>query len=407
MSMPSAEDLSFRYVAIDRGGRQVKDTVRARDSRAAARALIAEGLTPVTVTQELARARGTKDRELTARERVGVLRQLALMVEAGVGLLEAMQTVAQGIVAAKGRQKFEAVITALKRGDSLAHAMEAHAPGFPFYVYAMLRVGEATGQVGEVLAEAAAQMEYEERLKREVTTSLFYPAFLIAAGVAVVAFMMLYAVPRFATMVGDKREAMHPLSKAVFGLSDFLTQNWFFVAAGAVLAAVGIIAAFTQPAVKARAYAVLRQTVLIGPILRARELNAWSRLLGFSLANGVGLLEAASLARRGAPAGKFRQGLEQFERDLKGGVDVAESLSRHTELTGMDLSLLRAGAKSGSLPKMVLYVADGYDATLREGLKRLTAFIQPIAILVIAIIVAVLAIAIVLAMVSINQTIII
>ena len=405
MSMPSSDDLSFRYTAVDRTGRQVKDVVRARDQRSAARALVAEGLTPISVTEERVRAIGGKDRDLKFPERVMVLRQLALMVEAGVGLLEAMQTVATGIVAVKGRLRFEAAIASLKRGDSFAHALETHAPGFPFYVYAMLRVGEATGHVGEVLADAAEQMAYEDRLRRDVTGSLVYPIFLICVGLLAVGFIFIYAVPRFAAMLGDNREGLHPLSQAVFAISDFLNGNlvMFLAAVGAGVFA--LVAALSNPGVKAQMYGFFRGTPLIGPIIKARELNAWSRLLGFSLSNGVGLLDAAHLARQGAPNGVFKRGLEQFERDLKGGVDVAESLSRHSELTAMDLSLLRAGAKSGTLAKMFLYVAESYDGLLRDRLKRVTAFVQPITIAVIAIMVGILAIAIALAMTSVYQTI--
>lgn len=405
MSMPSSDDLSFRYTAVDRAGRQVKDVVRARDSRAAARALAAEGLTPISVTEERVRAIGGKDRDLKFAERVMVLRQLALMVDAGVGLLEAMQTVAGGIVAAKGRMKLEAAITALKRGDSFARALETHSPGFPFYVYAMLRVGEATGHIAEVLADAAEQMAYEDKLRREVTSSLVYPAFLIFAGIAAVGFIFLYAVPRFAQMLGDNRDGLPWISRTVFGISDFLNSNLVLVAGAAGVVVFVIAAGFTNPAVKTRLYLIFRGVFLVGPILKAREINAWSRLLGFSLSNGVGLLEAAHLARQSVPESDFRSGLEHFERDLKSGVDVAESLSRHTRLTAMDLSLLRAGAKSGTLAKMFLYVAETYDTLLRERLKRLTAFIQPITIAVIAIMVGILAISIALAMTSVYQAV--
>ena len=158
-------------------------------------------------------------------------------------------------------------------------------------------------------------------------------------------------------------------------------------------------------AFKNQIYQTARRMVGIGGILRAREFASWARLLGFALKNGVGLLEAAALARQGAPEGPFRDGLEQFERDLKGGVDVADSLSRHTELTAMDLSLLRAGAKSGTLPRMFLYVAESYDNLLRERLARLSALVQPITIGLIAVLVGMLAIAIVLALTSVYQAI--
>ncbi|MFV4649239.1 type II secretion system F family protein, partial [Mycobacterium tuberculosis] len=121
------------------------------------------------------------------------------------------------------------------------------------------------------------------------------------------------------------------------------------------------------------------------------EIASWARLTGFALSNGVGLLEASNLARRAAPDGTFKRGLEQFERDLRAGVAIDQSLARHTRLTVMDLSLLRSGQKSGALPKMFNFLADGYDEKLRDSMKRLTALIEPISIGLISILVGIVA----------------
>jgi hypothetical protein len=130
-----------------------------------------------------------------------------------------------------------------------------------------------------------------------------------------------------------------------------------------------------------------------------------ARLTGFALRNGVGLLEASNLGRKATPEGGFQLALEQFERDLKAGVAVDESLGRHTTLTSMDLSLLRAGQKSGSLGKMFDVLADGYDDKLSDMMKRLTALIEPLAIGVISVLVGVVALSLVLALSSVYDTV--
>lgn len=405
MSVSPTDELVFRYTAVDRTGRQVRDVVRARDTRAAARALASEGLTPLSLTEERAKGAGARDRDLNFAERVAVLRQLALMIQAGVGLLEAMQTVAAGVTAAKGRAKLEAAINALKQGDPLAQAMETHASGFPFYVYAMLKVGQATGRIPEVLREAAEQMAYEHKLRREFTGSLIYPAILIFVGVAVVNFMLLGIVPRFSDMIGEDRSGLNAISKTVFGLSDFVRNNFPFMLVVLFALIFGVGAILSNKRFRPRAYNAARGFPMIGGILRARELAAWSRMLGFGLDNGVGLLDAATLARQGAPQGQFSHNLEQFDRDLKAGMEVADSLSRHTELTAMDLSLLRAGQKSGTLARMFLYVAEGYDNLMRDRLKAMSAMIQPVTIVIIAIFVLGIALGVMMAMLSVYQSI--
>lgn len=405
MSVPAADETLYRYTAVDRTGKQVRDVIRARDTRAAARSLAAEGLTPITLTEEAKNGRSAQVRDLKFVERVAVLRQIALMLEAGVGLLEAMQTVAAGVAAAKGRLALEQVIAALKRGESFAAAMQAHAPGYPFYLYAMSRVGEATGELGPVLAEAAEQMAFEHKLRRDLRGAMIYPTFLMGFGIVVVLAIFIFMVPKFSIMVGDKLDTLPWISRTVFQMSAFTNAHLTAVLVTLGVMIIGPILAMTSRSVRAGVYAFARGAPLVGPLIRWREIGAWARLLGFSLNSGVLLLDAAALARSGAPEGPFQHGLEQVERELKAGVSVDAALGRHTELELMDLSLLKAGAKSGQLARMMLYVAERYDTRLRDGLKQATTIIEPVTILFVAIMIAILAIAVMLSLVSVYGTI--
>jgi general secretion pathway protein F len=191
----------------------------------------------------------------------------------------------------------------------------------------------------------------------------------------------------------------------MFNISDAMTAHLPQIGLVLGLAVFALIAAMSNHTVRTSLYASARNAWVIGAILKAREITSWARLLGFGLTAGVNLLEAAALARTGAVEGPFKQGLDQFERDLKSGVDVATSLSRHTELTAMDLSLLRAGQKSGTMPRMFMYVAETYDSRLRDQLKRLSGLVEPITIVAIALAVALLAMAIVMAMLTLYQNI--
>ena len=398
-------DRVFAYKAMDANGRWITDQITAADARAALKALTGKGLTPTTLTERPASRAAAKTGEIGFTDRVTVLRQMALMVEAGVGLLEAIDTVTMGITATQTRQHFEQLAKALKRGETFAQALESQAPGFPFYVYAMIRVGEATGQLDTVLRDAAEQMAYEDRLRREFANALTYPAFLASAGLAAVLFIFTAVVPRFAVMVGDKRDKMPWISRMVIETGEFASSHIWLVLAGLVGLGLAVAAMISSPALRLRAYNAAHGLPLIGDLLRYREITTWSRLTGFALRNGVGLLEASDLARQATPQGRFRRGLEQFERDIKAGVTVDQSLGRHTQLTPMDLSLLRVGQKSGALGKMFDFLADGYDAKLTDSLKRLTALIEPLAIGLVSVLVGIVALSLVLALSSVYDSV--
>lgn len=336
-----------------------------------------------------------RDRRLRFGERVLLMRQLALMLGAGVPLLEAVETVTVGVEANEGRRQLSAVADALRRGQSFATAIREQAPGFPDYLHGMLAVGESSGRLGEVLAQAADQMAWEDRLRRDIVNALVYPAFLACAGVAAVAFILTQIAPRFAAIVGDRAAALPWLSRLVLETGTAMQGRGWTVALVIALAGGGLTAAASRPNARARMVAAARRLPAVGPVLQARDIAIWARLTSFGLAHGIGLLQAAAMAKAAAPRGPFRSSLGDLEGDLRSGRTLDQALEAGRQLTPMDLGLLRAGQRSGALGSMLGALADAYDARLRDGVKRLTALVEPIAIGGVALLVAVVAFALV------------
>lgn len=398
-----SEQRSFLYRGMTRDGTASRGTLGAVDERAAMRRLAAEGLIVTEIREAPAARAPGQDRGLKQTERVLVLRQLALMLEAGVPLLEALDTVAQGMTARKGQAQFQAMISALRRGENLGGAFEQHVPGFPFYVYAMARVGEASGRIAAVLKDAAEQMAYEDRLRKDFQNALTYPAFLLSAGALAVGFIFTQVVPRFGAMIGEDRTNVPALSRWVLDAGEFANANLPIVGIGFAALAVLIFIIATNPAVRARTYAIAHGLPVVGPVLQSREIASWARLTAFALNNNVPILSATALSRAAVPTGPFRIGLDRLEGDLRAGITLESSLASHTKLEAMDLSLIRAGQKSGAVGPMFGFMADNYEARLRDRMKQMTALLEPLAIALISIIVGVVALSLVLALSSVYE----
>lgn len=401
--MTNANLTSFQYEAISRGGQTSKGLLIAVDEAEVLRKLGSEGLTVIAIAPAPTHTRNGKDRHLIPGERVLVLRQLAIMLEAGVSLLEALETVAQGLQAQKGRAQFMAAIAALRRGESLGEALEAHAVGFPQYVYAMARVGEASGRIADVLKEAAEQMAYEDRLRKDFANAMTYPAFLAFAGLAAVGFIFTQVVPRFAVMIGEDRSDVPQMSQWVLSAGEFAADNLGLIATAIGMFFVLVFLIVANPTVRARAYTIAHGMPVIGPVIQSREIASWARMIAFGLNNGVTILSATALARASVATGPFRQGLDLLEADLRAGLTLDASLGAHTRLEAMDLSMLRAGQKSGAIGAMFGFIADNYEARLRDRMKRMTALMEPIAIATISLMVGFVALSLVLALSSVYE----
>lgn len=392
----------FKYRGM-RNGADVEDLVRAPSRHEALQRLSHDGVVVIDIEEASTTARGSGAKTLDAGARILILRQLALMAKAGVDLLDALETVASGLEGVAA-DRLRLTAQALRRGERVGEAFK-NMPGFPGYVHALITVGEASGQLHSVLNDAAEQMAFEHRIRREVLTALTYPSFLMVAGAGAVGFLFYEVVPRFAEMIGDNRTNLSGLSALVIGAGEAFRANALVILAviGAVVFAAA--AALSTAQGRQRLYGAAMSVPVLNQMLAARERATWARIMAFALRSGVGLLEASDLASASAPEGGFRRGLATATRNIRAGKGVDEAFGEPNLLSNMDLSLLRAGQRTGALTDMFGFIAEKYEQDLRDSLKRVTSLIEPISIGLVAFAVGAVAIGLVTAMSSVYDTV--
>ncbi|NEX95367.1 type II secretion system F family protein, partial [Caulobacter sp. 17J65-9] len=273
---------------------------------------------------------------------------------------------------------------ALRRGDRIAAAVAEGLPGYPPHVYALIRAGEASGQLPRVLGEAARQVEAEARARREFADALTYPAFLTCAGLLVVGFLFYAVVPRFAQMLGPVRDQVDGLQNLVLSLGEGFHQHAVLVLATIAAACAVTAAVLSDAGVRRAGIEALARVPGLGRIVIQRQRAGWARIMAFSLGAGVGLLEAAELAAASLPDGRFRRSLAEAAVAFRAGKSPAEAFAAAGALSATDVSLLRAGQRSGVLAEMFQVVADTYEEDLRTTLKRAAVVAEQAAIACVA-----------------------
>lgn len=406
-----ATERIFRFKAKGPSGATVEDVVSAVDRRAALRRLEQDGLLVININEEAAPGASAsaltatfRKRGVTMAQKLILLRQMSLMLRAGVDLLEALETVGVGM-GGDVQAGLKEVSVRLRRGERLRDALSQGMPVFPNYVYALVDLGQSTGRLDQVFENAVKQMEFEDRVQRDVVTALTYPMFLVVAGMSAVAFLFYEVVPRFAEMIGANTKNLDGLAAFVLGAGMAFRANGplVLIVVTGVAAVIGAFAA--SPNGRAFFSNVANGTPVVGTLMLSRQRATWARIMSFALASGLGLLEATDLALASAPEGRFRRGLSLANRALRKGKRVDEAFGERGVLATLDLSLLRAGQRSGALPDMFAYIGDRYEEQLKQTLKRLTTLIEPLAIAFVAIAVGAVAIGLVTAMTSVYETV--
>jgi len=375
----------FHYRALGPDGAPVSDSVLA-DSRAdALRRLGRERKTVLDLSEHSAAGvPNPRNRRVSHEEANLALRQLAVMMRAGVELLEALDIIASSLSGRPIADALRATIVALRQGDRLAKALHHAAPFYPAYVYALVRAGEASGRLPLVLEEAARQMAFEQRVRRDIQNALIYPAFLVASGAASVAFLFYVVVPRFADMLANARADLNGLSAFVINAGVIFHDHALLILGSLALVTIGMTAFASTAEGKRAVSALAHATPGVRTLLQTRQRASWSRIMAIALAAGVDVLEATTLAAGALPEGKLKLGAQASIVALRAGRPVDEAFLKSQTLSVVDASLIRAGQRSGAMGEMFRAVADRNDEEMRDALKRFTLILEPVAIALVA-----------------------
>lgn len=400
----TAGNASFDYRALDASGVERRDVIQAEDEAAAIRALQAQGLTPVELTRrQPVRPALLGRRVIRVADQVVLLRELATLLQAGISVTEALPSLAQAYRDQAVGPALERLHNEVKAGRALAPAIAECGLNLPTYARAMVEAGEAGGKVAQACADAAEQMEHEQRIAAELRAALTYPAILVGAGLLAVVTIFVAVVPKFASILRNTRANIPELSRWVIESGVFLQQHKLagsLVAAG--LLGAGVLA-WQSPALRARLKAWAARLPLVGPWLIEAEVGRWATLLGALLSNRVPIVKALRLSASVLSLEMLRHVLSQATVEIERGKMLSDVLARESWFPPTRLNLIRVGERSGELPRMLLTLGEMQTEAARQRQKRLLTFVEPVAILVIGAAIGFIMVAVMLAVTSLQD----
>jgi len=400
---------TFRYRALSQVGEVVSGSIAAPSAAEVGRRIEYLGLIPIDqVTEESeARVKRADDFAIFSRPRpedVTIFTgDLALLLRTGARINDALELLAGDSDLGRMRATTAKVAAAILSGESFADAIGAHPGVFPPIYVALARVGEASGNLAPILEAVCVERQRAEALRRRLSETLRYPAFLLFGAGGVLLFFLLVVLPQFSNVFKDFNAKLDPVLVTFLGISDFLRDNMDAVAGGVVgLLSVGFLLS-RRPAVRAAAMEAVGRLPLVSPVLGYRRTALFCRNLGLLLGSGVTLPASLRvLADMMAAPGEVSVWTQLVDKVRQGG-KLSEALAQTRALPAMAVRTLRLGEDSGQLPMLAGRIADFYDAKLQRSLDRLVGFVGPASIIVISLIVGGLIVSVMTALLSVNQ----
>jgi type II secretory pathway component PulF len=378
----------FTYKAIDGLRSQIDGTIAADTPRQAREVLRARGLKVQEIGDlgNLASASmfRWKAKGYYSTQLATAIRELATLLSAGIPLLDGLKTVAQ-----QQRGAFRTALLLLHErvvaGVGLAEAM-AEQPGVfdPLCIH-MAEVGENSGTLETVLDQWAEFKERSLMLKDRVITALMYPAFVFIVGLSVTLFLMTYVIPMLLNNLMDAGRELPWPTKIVKNLSEILTGHGIIllVLTGALI--LGIVLLLQTHRGKKLWHALLLRIPLIGPMARKQAIARISMVIATLMKSGIEFVKAVDVTARSTGNLLLREALEQSSRAVGAGQDIGKALERTGFFPPMAVQIFSVGQESGRLEEMLERLAADYDRQVTRTSERLTAALEPIFILTLAV----------------------
>ena len=392
---------SFSYKAIGRDGKSREGMIEADGTELAQRQLRAQGLTLLKLEEG-----GTETQKGKPPSRQDVLSmttELAVLLRAGLPLDRALKVLIDMAAQPQMHALLSDLLKAVKGGKALSVALQPHEELFGSFYLSMVKAGEASGQLSDVLDRLVEYLENAKANRDSVVSALIYPAILLVVSVLSIVVMLGFVVPQFETLFEDMGEALPPLTAAVIAAADFIAAwGWLLaiVTVGAVIA--GKRWADSDEG-KRSLHARMLKLPLAGGIVFEFEVSKFARTVGTLLGNGVSLLKAISIAIETVDNRVIQESLEVLPPAVKAGKRMSVALEETEMFTPMVIQMIRVGEESGSLGEMLLELAKVFDDHVQAGVKRGLTLLEPVLILGMGFIIAVIIIAILMGILSVND----
>ena len=380
----------FSYEAINKLGKEVKGSVEASTEADVIYKLKQQGLTVVNVKPQ---SLLTQDINIqiggypTARDLSVMCRQFVSMNKAGVTILETLRMLYEQTENKRLKDAIREVRIGIEKGDTLAQALGDHPKIFPELMVNMVAAGEASGTLHVALERVSIQLEKSNKTQALIKKAMIYPIAVFLVAIVVTVVMLVVVIPSYETMFADLGTELPGITKFYVSLSKMLINYWFIIVP-IVAGIIGGIITFakTQAGKHVFGKLALKLPIVKNLIIKSAS-SQMARTLGTLLGSGVTLVEATAIVSDIMSNVYFKEAMKDASDQVSIGMPLSRPLEDCRLFPPMVYHMLRIGEESGNTEEMLDKLADYYDEEVEMAVQALMAAMEPMIIIVLAVVV--------------------
>lgn len=380
--------LKFDYEAKDPStGKRVKSTVQAESERAAGRLLIEQGYVPITINEQGKEGgiRAVLNRVRT-KDRVVFTRQLSTLISAGIPLAQGLQTVADQTPNKRLKSIAGDIVSSVEAGNTLSDSFAKHPEVFDQVYIALIAAGEASGTLDKALLRVADQQEKDAAVASKIRGALVYPLIVLVVIGLVLGFMLFTVVPQVKKLYKDMHQTLPFISQVMVNAADFAINFWWLLIIIAAIAVFLIQRYFKTESGQRFLDTFKLRVPIFGDMFQKLYMARFARTGQTLMASGVSMLDMLRISAKAVNNRLVGEAILRAADKVKGGKSLADSLTAEPIMLPLVGQMIKIGEQSGKIDEMMGKTASVYEDELDETIKSISTAIEPILMVVLAIV---------------------
>jgi len=375
----------YAYKAMDPSGRMIFGRMDAINPVDLEMRLKRMGLD--LINGEPAKQGGFGGAHITRRELIAFCFHLEQLARAGVPIIESIADLRDSLENPRFREVLADLIESVEGGKTLSQALSTHPKVFDSVFVSLIRAGEETGNLPNVLHSLNESLKWQDELAAQTKKLIMYPAFLGGVVILVTLFMMLYLVPKMVGFIRNMGQEIPLQTKILIATSNFFVNYWYVVLGlPIVLAIAAVVAIRTNARARHRFDAAKLAVPWIGEILRKIILSRFAAVFAMMYSSGITVLDSIRTTQGIVGNSVIREGLEQVEAMISDGQNITVAFQNVGLFPPLVIRMLRVGENTGSLDTALANVSYFYNRDVRESIARVQAMIEPAMTMIVGVI---------------------
>ena len=402
----------FKYKVKEADGKIIESFFDAENKVDVESFLLNKGYQIIEITEDKLSASlgligASTSKKMSSKDLNFFLTQLSTYVKSGIPLLDSMEILSRQSKKKNIAMLYRKIVFDLNRGVSFSDCLAKQGKVFPKMLINMLKTSEMTGDLTGVLDDMAAYYKRQDSNRKQIINAMTYPSVLMVFAVAVLTFVITYVVPSFTSMYESTGSSLPGITVAIINISNFITGNWYYILGGIIV----VVTLFTliyksSTGFKYATQSFLMHIPVVKDIIKYNQLVTFTSTFSALIKHDVFITDSMDILSKITENEVYKKIINNAIENLSKGNGVSVAFKGHWAFPETAYEMLLTGEKTGKLGEMMEHVSTYYQEEQTNIIARLKSLIEPVMIVLLAVIVGIILLAVVVPMFDIYSTII-